>query len=156
MIIDDRIDIALAVEADGVHLGQTDMPIEVARKLLPANTIIGITCSTHEEVKRAVSEGADYVGIGVVYATSTKVVKKPLLGPRNIGEVLTALENTDVKSVAIGTSSPLVRGDTVLTCTQEVSSQRMRSAHFSGPSLPLGNHSMVSLSLATSWPRANP
>ena len=103
MIINDRIDIALAVAADGVHLGQTDMPIEIARKLLPPNMIIGISCNTREEVERAVSAGADYVGIGPVYATSTKQVTNPLLGPRNLGGILTALENTDVKSVAIGT-----------------------------------------------------
>lgn len=95
---------ALVVEAQGVHLGQMDMPIEVARKLLPVDTIIGISCNTREEVEKAVSAGADYVGIGPVYATSTKQVTNPLLGPRNLGDVLIALENTDVKSVAIGTS----------------------------------------------------
>ncbi|KAF9647326.1 HK-domain-containing protein [Thelephora ganbajun] len=102
LIINDRIDIALAVEADGVHLGQTDMPIKVARKLLPANAIIGISCNTGEEVEKAVSAGADYVGIGPVCATSTKQVTSPLLGPRNLGDILVALENTNVKSVAIG------------------------------------------------------
>lgn len=103
MIINDRIDIALAVGADGVHLGQTDMPIEVARKLLPMNTLVGISCNTREEVERAVSAGADYVGIGPVYMTSTKKVANPPLGPRNLGDILEVLENTTVKSVAIGT-----------------------------------------------------
>ena len=102
MIVNDRIDVALAVGADGVHLGQTDMPIEVARKLLPGNAIIGISCNTPEEVEKAVSAGADYIGIGPVYATSTKKVTNPLLGPRILGEILAALEKTDVKSVAIG------------------------------------------------------
>lgn len=110
LIINDRIDIALAVAADGVHLGQTDMPIEIARKLLPEKAIVGISCNTREEVERAVSAGADYIGIGPVYATSTKQVTNPLLGPRNLGGILAALENTDVKSVAIGTLSQLVYG----------------------------------------------
>lgn len=118
MIINDRIDIALAVGADGVHLGQTDMPIEAARKLLPADAVVGVSCNTREEVERAVFAGADYVGIGPVYATFTKKVTTPLLGPRNLGGILTALENTDVKSVAIGTSHQLVYDHTMPTCTQ--------------------------------------
>ena len=115
MIINDRIDIALAVRADGVHLGQTDMPIEVARKLLPENTIVGISCNTREEVEKAVSAGADYVGIGPVYTTSTKKVTNPLLGPRNLGQILEALENTEVKSVAIGTFNQTICDEPILT-----------------------------------------
>lgn len=127
------MDIALAVGANGVHLGQTDMPIDVARKLLPANTIIGISCNTREEVEKAVSAGADYVGIGPVYATSTKQVTNPLLGPRNLGNILVALENTCVKSVAIGTFRQLVCDNTTPMCTQVESSRRTQSARFSDP-----------------------
>jgi thiamine-phosphate diphosphorylase / hydroxyethylthiazole kinase len=145
LIINDRIDIALAVGADGVHLGQTDMPIEVARKLLPTGAIIGISCNTRGEVKRAASAGADYVGIGSVYTTFTKKVTAPLVGPRNLGDILAALENTDVKSVAIGTLHQLVCDTTTLTCTQVGSNQPTRSALFSAPSLPQENRSMVSL-----------
>lgn len=142
MIINDRIDIALAVGADGVHLGQTDMPVEVARKLLPTNAIVGISCSTREEVERAVSAGADYVGIGPVYATFTKKVTTPLLGPRNLGDILAILENTHVKSVAIGMVCQLFCSNVVSTCTQVESNQRMQYALFSGPSRPLENRSM--------------
>ena len=155
LIINDRIDIALAVEADGVHLGQTDMPIELARKLLPANTIIGISCNTREEVERAVSAGTNYVGIGPVYATSTKQVTNPLLGPRDLGQILAALETTDVKSVAIGRSYKLFCDNTVPMCIQVGSSQRTRSARSSDPSRPLESHSMVLLWSATSSPLAN-
>lgn len=116
MIINDRIDIALAVEADGVHLGQSDMPIEVAMKLIPTNKVIGISCNTRKEVEGAVSAGADYVGIGPVYATSTKQVTNPLLGPRNLGDMLVPLEGTGVKSVAIGTSYQPVAGTTIPIC----------------------------------------
>ena len=69
VLIDDRIDIALAMHADGVHIGQTDMPVADARRLLPPGSIIGKTCNTVEEVKIAVQEGVDYVGIGPVWGT---------------------------------------------------------------------------------------
>lgn len=155
LIINDRVDIALAVEADGVHLGQTDMPIQVARKLLPANSIIGISCNTREEVEIAVSAGADYVGIGPVYATSTKQVTNPLLGPRNLGEILVPLENTDVKSVAIGTLYGLACDNPLPMYNQVGSSRRTRSARSSDPLRLLVNHSMVSLWSATSSPLVN-
>ena len=110
------------------------MPIEVARKLLPANTIIGISCATREEVERAVSAGADYVGIGPVYATSTKHVTNPLLGPRNLGDILVALENTDAKSVAIGMLYRPICNNIIPMCAQVGSSQRMQFARFLDPS----------------------
>ncbi|KAI0081889.1 Hydroxyethylthiazole kinase [Panus rudis PR-1116 ss-1] len=101
LIINDRIDIALAIHADGVHIGQTDMPISIARHLLPPDTIIGVTTSTPEQVQQAIKDGADYVGLGPVWGTKTKDVKNPPAGPRGIGELLTLLEGTDVKAVAI-------------------------------------------------------
>ena len=67
ILINDRIDIALAIGADGVHLGQTDMPISIARRLLPEGSIIGISCNNIDHAKRAVEEGADYIGIGAIY-----------------------------------------------------------------------------------------
>ncbi|MDO4673463.1 MAG: thiamine phosphate synthase, partial [Porphyromonadaceae bacterium] len=72
MVINDRIDIALAVDADGVHLGQSDMPIEIAKKLIGYNKIIGISAGNLEEAKEAEKNGADYIGVGAVFATSTK------------------------------------------------------------------------------------
>ena len=71
LLINDRIDIALAIDADGVHLGQEDMPCKIARKLMP-NKIIGISASTVEQALKAESEGADYLGSGAVFPTSTK------------------------------------------------------------------------------------
>ena len=88
--------------ADGVHIGQTDMPVPVARALLPPGSIIGKTCNTPEHVRIAVQEGADYVGIGPVWGTLTKKVKSPVVGPKGIGEMLQVLDGTDVKAVAIG------------------------------------------------------
>ncbi len=71
-LVNDRIDIALAVEADGVHLGQQDMPISVARNLLGPHRLIGRSTTNSEEMQRAITEGADYIGVGPVYETPTK------------------------------------------------------------------------------------
>jgi len=71
-LVNDRVDIALAVNADGVHLGQTDMPMAQARQLLGSQRIIGRSTTNPDELDRAMAEGADYVGVGPVYATPTK------------------------------------------------------------------------------------
>ncbi|APB33454.1 thiamine-phosphate pyrophosphorylase [Gloeomargarita lithophora Alchichica-D10] len=76
-IINDRVDIALAVSADGVHLGQQDMPLPTARKLLGHQRIIGCSTTNPDELERAILGGADYVGVGPVYATPTKAGKPP-------------------------------------------------------------------------------
>lgn len=72
LIINDRLDIALAVDADGLHIGQDDMPLIVARKLFGPDKIIGVSASTVELALQAQKDGADYLGVGAVYATSTK------------------------------------------------------------------------------------
>jgi thiamine-phosphate pyrophosphorylase len=71
-IVNDRVDIALAVGADGVHLGQQDVPLALARQLLGAQRIIGRSTKNPDELHRAIAEGADYIGVGPVYATPTK------------------------------------------------------------------------------------
>lgn len=71
-LINDRVDLAIAVQADGVHLGQQDLPIAVARKLLGPQAIIGRSTTNPTEMAKAVAEGADYLGVGPVYATPTK------------------------------------------------------------------------------------
>lgn len=73
LIIDDRIDVALAIGAEGVHLGQSDMPIGTARKLLGENSIIGATAKTVPQALEAYNQGADYLGVGAIYPTATKV-----------------------------------------------------------------------------------
>ncbi len=72
LIINDRVDIAMAVDAEGVHLGQKDMPASAARQLLGEDKIIGVSAAKVEEVKLALEEGADYLGVGAMYGTSTK------------------------------------------------------------------------------------
>ena len=71
-IVNDRVDLALAVEADGVHLGQQDIPITLARQLLGAQRIIGRSTHCPDDLQRAIAEGADYIGVGPVYETPTK------------------------------------------------------------------------------------
>ena len=77
-IINDRLDIAQAVEADGVHLGQSDMPIEKAREILKDRFLIGATARNVEEARRAELLGADYIGSGAIFGTSTKDNAKKL------------------------------------------------------------------------------
>jgi len=72
LIINDRIDIALLSNADGVHLGQSDIPIEYAKKLMGKNSIIGISANTVEKAVNAEKSGADYIGVGAIFQTSSK------------------------------------------------------------------------------------
>lgn len=73
LIIDDRVDVALAVDAEGVHLGQSDMPVSIARKLMGKDKIVGATTKTVEQAQEAYKAGADYLGVGAIYPTTTKV-----------------------------------------------------------------------------------
>ena len=102
LIIDDRVDIAMAVDAAGVHVGKTDIPVSVARALLGENKIVGATAKTVAQAKKAAAEGADYLGVGAIYPTTTKVVTI-------ITEVSTLNEivaQTGMPVVAIGGLNP--------------------------------------------------
>ena len=79
-IVNDRLDVAIAAEADGVHLGQDDFPIPMARELLGKGRIIGGSAATLDEARKCLSEGADYVGFGPVYPTSSKDDAGPVSG----------------------------------------------------------------------------
>lgn len=72
LIINDRIDIAMAVAAEGIHIGQSDMPATMARKIVGPDMIIGVSASNYDEAKQAVQDGADYLGVGAMFATGTK------------------------------------------------------------------------------------
>lgn len=72
LIINDRLDIALAVDADGIHVGQSDMPIDVIRRILGDDKLIGLSAGNVEEALEAVKMGADYLGVGAVFHTDTK------------------------------------------------------------------------------------
>lgn len=73
LIIDDRVDVALAVNAEGVHVGQSDMPVSVARRLMGEDKIVGATAKTVPQALEAYEQGADYLGVGAIYPTTTKV-----------------------------------------------------------------------------------
>jgi thiamine-phosphate pyrophosphorylase len=90
LIINDRIDVALAVGADGVHLGQDDLPIPAARRLAP-HLLIGASTHSREEALQAEREGADYVNIGPIFPTRTKERIANLLGPEAIGSIRSAI-----------------------------------------------------------------
>ena len=72
LIVNDRADIALAVGATGTHFGQDDMPVSIGRRILPAETIIGASARTEEKILEAITEGADYIGFGPIYGTTSK------------------------------------------------------------------------------------
>lgn len=72
LIVNDRIDVALAVDADGVHVGQDDMPASLARKLIGRDKIMGVSAENVEQALAAIADGADYLGVGAIFATATK------------------------------------------------------------------------------------
>ena len=78
LIINDRIDICLAADADGVHLGQKDLPCKEARRILGADKIIGVSAALPEEARQAQADGADYLGVGAVFPTGTKSDTRPV------------------------------------------------------------------------------
>ena len=90
LIIDDRVDVAMASDAEGVHLGQSDMPIDTARKILGDNFIIGATTKTVEQAKEAYDQGADYLGVGAIYPTTTKV-KTVLTSVETLNDICNAV-----------------------------------------------------------------
>ena len=98
-IVNDRVDIAMASGADGVHLGQTDIPAAVARRLMGDDAIIGVSVDDAEQAVRAVEDGADYVAVGSVFTTSTKPDARQALG---LGAVFEVRQAVDVPVVAIG------------------------------------------------------
>ena len=90
LIIDDRVDVALAVDAEGVHVGADDMPVADARKLMGADRIVGATAKTVLRAKEAFEQGADYLGVGAIYPTTTKV-KTVLTSVGTLREICSAV-----------------------------------------------------------------
>jgi thiamine-phosphate pyrophosphorylase len=98
-LINDRLDVAMAVEADGVHVGQTDMPCSKARSLLGREKIIGVTVHSLVEALQAEKEGADYLGVSPIYQTATKPDAGKPAGIRLIEEIR---EQVSLPLIAIG------------------------------------------------------
>jgi thiamine-phosphate pyrophosphorylase len=98
-IVNDRIDVALALEADGAHVGQDDMPVKLARQLLGPDRILGVSAATMEEAEEAVAGGADYLGVGPIFPTHGKADAGPPTGVHLLTELA---ERYAVPLVAIG------------------------------------------------------
>ncbi len=99
LIVNDRLDVALAVEADGVHVGQDDMPADMARQLIGPHKILGVSASTVEEVLQAEEDGADYVSASPVFTTPTKPDTPPPTGLEGLRAIVEAV---NLPVIAIG------------------------------------------------------
>jgi thiamine-phosphate pyrophosphorylase len=110
LVVNDRVDVAIASHAEGVHLGQDDFPIPLARKLLGEGAIIGGSASSMEEARKCLLEGADYIGFGPVYPTTSKEDAGPVGG---LGLLKQIVEGIPLPIIAIGgitkDNVPLVR-----------------------------------------------
>ena len=91
LIINDRLDVAQAINADGVHLGQTDMPLDMARAIVQDSMIIGISAESFEDAVEAEKGGADYLGVSPIYATPTKTDTAPPLGLQGLRQIRAAV-----------------------------------------------------------------
>jgi len=111
LIINDRLDVALAVDADGVHVGQDDMPATLARRLM-GRKIVGVSATTVEEALQAQADGADYLGVGPIYPTGTKPDAVPPIGLARLAQIVQAVE---IPVVAIGGISQGNAGE-VIAC----------------------------------------
>jgi thiamine-phosphate pyrophosphorylase len=103
LIVNDRIDVALAVDADGVHIGQKDMPLAIARRLLGPTKLIGLSITNEEQMRRDDAKEADYLGVGPLYQQATKDDASTPLGVEGFAR-LRAL--TDLPVIAIGGLKP--------------------------------------------------
>ncbi len=135
LIIDDRVDVALAIDAEGVHVGRSDMPVALARKLMGENKIIGATTKTVPQALEAFEQGADYLGVGAIYPTTTKV-KTVLTSTDTLAEICKSVnipvnaigglnkENIDVlKGISIAgicVVSAIMKADNPKTATIEL------------------------------------
>lgn len=99
LLVDDRIDVAQAIEAEGVHLGQEDFPVDAARDILGPDAIIGATATKTEQVVEAYERGADYIGFGPVFPTTSKRNPKSVKGPEGVYD---ASEAVPIPIIAIG------------------------------------------------------
>ena len=99
LIINDRLDVAMAVAADGVHLGQSDMPLKMARDIAGTDLLIGISAESLEDAIEAAEGGADYIGVSPIYDTPTKTDTAPALGLHGLQDIRNAV---DIPLVGIG------------------------------------------------------
>ena len=137
-VINDRVDVALAVNADGVHLGQSDLPAAIARKLLGPDKIIGITAATLETVNQAYLDGADYVGAGALYPTGTKEDVKLL----SLKEFKELCDQSPIPVVGIGGITAATAADLIELGAQGICAA---SAILSAPDSEIAARSLIEI-----------
>lgn len=143
-LVNDRVDIAVGANADGVHLGQTDIPIELARQILGRDRLVGRSTTNPQELERAVQEGADYVGVGPIFATPTKPGKAAVgfeylqyarqhctLPQFAIGGI--DASNIDDVVAAGATHVAVVRAIMAATCPQQATEDLLKRLHKGDP-----------------------
>lgn len=117
LLINDRVDVALAVDADGVHIGQSDMPYEIARRLLGPEKIIGLSVENMDEVLEANKLDVDYIGVSPVYSTATKT---DTAGPFGLDGLAEAVRVSVHPTVAIGGMNQKTAFDVIRTGTDGI------------------------------------
>lgn len=111
LVVNDRVDVALAADADGVHLGQEDMPVSMARYLLGPARILGVTAASPEQAREAERDGADYIGCNAVFATPTKVDTGAPLGLKGLRDLAasTSLPVVAIGGIHVGNAAEVLR-----------------------------------------------
>ncbi|MBA2251315.1 MAG: thiamine phosphate synthase [Nitrospirales bacterium] len=109
-IVNDRCDVALAVEAEGVHLGQGDLPLSLAKAVMGPNQLIGISTHTPEQVREATAGGADYVGFGPIFPTASKADHEPVVGVEGLREarLLTSLPMFAIGGITVASAEGIM------------------------------------------------
>lgn len=110
LFINDRVDVALAVGADGAHVGQDDLPAAAARQIAPPGFLLGVSAETPELARAAEADGADYVGVGPVYATGSKADAGDAVGCEHITQVAAAVRVpvVGIGGITIGNAPPVI------------------------------------------------
>ena len=111
LFVNDRVDVALAVGADGAHVGQDDLPAAAARRIAPPGFLLGVSAETAELALRAQAEGADYVGVGPVYATGSKADAGDAVGAERIAQVAAAVRIpvVGIGGITVANAPPVLR-----------------------------------------------
>ncbi len=137
LIIDDRLDVAMAVNAEGVHLGQSDMPIDIARRLWGEDKIIGATAKTISQAVEAYTNGADYLGVGAIFPTNTKV-KTVITSTDTLNEIcksvpipVNAIGGLNINNIDILTNIP-ISGICVVSAIMKSENPRIASEKLKG------------------------
>ena len=145
LIVNDRVDVALAVEADGAHVGQDDMPAALVRRLLGPGRILGVSAGTLEEAQRAVTDGADYLGIAPIFPTQSKADAGPATGADLLTQIArsVSLPLIAIGGIAEGNVAEVIRarasGIAVISAVvhaEDIASAARRLRHIVDATLP--------------------